>query len=391
VTAYFVEDAFSHADVGFYLHVGDSGFDPAILAILASAEDKVQMCKRFGVEIGPDEWPMACLPDVLLADSELSSLKAHALSKNGVLDLRIAPSYRADLKGLIESAFSWLRREASHLPGYRKGEAHGLEAKPDHFATMDVMELNRWLITCFRQRNQRILRNYNLTPEMIADNLVPTPLNLWRWGVKNVGGQRKTWNPDYLENVCLPTAKARITRFGLEYRGLYFRPVIGHLPEFSNWQVQAAEKHSWPVQVRYHPASIGKLWMLVGQNAVPMELIETSQRIATWSFADLKAFENEQGIQQSSERSKADPKVAVLEAAKREIIKTSEQKTELARGTVSKRRKEKVDKPAERKSQQDIIQGVTVPSPMSPPTSISSLLAEDDEQQIREESEGLWE
>jgi len=228
------------------------GYDPAALALLATAEDKVSLCRRFGIEIPPHEWPAACLPGMLIADSELSSLRAHALVTNEVLNLRIVPSYRADLKGLVESLLGAVRTFTRHAAGYTNGIRQRAEVAPDASAALDYLEINQIVINWVRQRNRRILDDYNLTDAMIADGITATPLNLWHWGVANCGGLRRKWDQELLKRLCLPKGKGYITRRGLEFSSLVYEPTTASDIEFEAWRVQAAEK-TWSETVSYHP------------------------------------------------------------------------------------------------------------------------------------------
>lgn len=378
---YLVVDAFSHLIVGYYLHVGNPGYDPAALALLAAAEDKVALCRRFGIEISPHEWPAACLPGRLIADSELSSLKAHSLVTNGVLNLQIVPSFRADLKGLVEAMLGATRAFTQHMPGYSIGARKRAEVPPEASAALDFLENNCVVINWIRQRNRRIMTDYNLTDAMVADGLVPTPINLWHWGVANCGGLRRKWDQDLLKRLCLPTGKGYITRRGLEFSGLVYEPLNSDQIDLEAWQVQAAEK-SWAETVSYHPDAVNELWLHHDSRLIRMQLAEVSRGKKTWSFSDLEGFAAEQAEARAVESSKTIPVVAVLESEQQRIMEEAKRKTEEARGTVAERRKEKVDKPTERESQRNLISG----RPTSPnPTTdliIPRKMKDEDEQQI---------
>ncbi|MFT3783549.1 MAG: hypothetical protein QM790_16165 [Nibricoccus sp.] len=377
---YLVVDCFSHLIVGYFLHVGNPGYDPAALALLATAEDKVSLCSRFGINISPLEWPVACLPGLLIADSELSSLKAHDLVKKGALDLRIVPSYRADLKGLIEALLGATRTFTRHMPGYSSGARKRAEIPPEASAALDYLEINRIVISWIRKENRRIIIDYNLTDAMIADGVVPTPLNLWHWGVANCSGLRKKWDQDLLKQLCLPTGKGYMTRHGLEFSGLVYKPFTAGQIDFEAWRVQAAEK-TWSDTVSYHPVSVNELWLHQNNGLIRMQLAEASRSKIMWSFSDLEGLAAEQAEAHAVENSKNIPVIAALEAEQERIVEDATRKTKEARGTVAQRRKEKVDKPKERESQQNLITGrPTSPIPTHNP--ITTEMKDEDERQI---------
>jgi putative transposase len=178
VVLYLVVDVFSHLITGFYVHVGNPGFEPASLALLAAAEDKVELCRRFEVEIPPDEWPAACLCGRLLADSELASLRAHALVQNDLLKLTIVPPYRADLKGLVEALNGTVARKAKHIPGHTKGPRQRAEVSADAMAALDYQEVNQIVIQWIRGRNRALLRSYRSMPDLVVSDAEPVVLEM---------------------------------------------------------------------------------------------------------------------------------------------------------------------------------------------------------------------
>lgn len=382
ITLYLVIDCFSHLIVGYYVHVGNAGYDPASLALLAAAEDKVTLCRRFGVEISPEEWPAACLCARLFADSELASLRAHVLVTEEGLELTITPAYRADLKGLVEALLGAAAKKARHLPGHTSGMRKRAKTNPDVLAVLDYYEVNQIVISWIRQTNRRRLPKYQLTPEMMADGLIATRLNLWNWGVPNAGGARRKWDPETLQRRLLPTDTAHITRRGLEFNGLVYEPNGPVLPEFDAWCVQRSESGTSPKKVTYHPVEINDLWLHHDGKLVPMHLAAGSREHVHWSYIDLDGFKFEQSVGHAVEASKAVPAMAALEGQQMKIIQEASKKTEQARGTVSQRRREKVDKPAERASQQNAIKAANVPRTKKPSPKTNPIISEEEDEII---------
>ena len=57
---------------------------------------------------------------------------------------------------------------------------------------------------------------------MIEDEIVPTPLQLWKWGMENRKGRLKTVDREVLRLNILPRGKASISRAGIRFKGLYY-------------------------------------------------------------------------------------------------------------------------------------------------------------------------
>jgi putative transposase len=355
VVLYLVVDVFSHLITGFYVHVGNPGFEPASLALLAAAEDKVELCRRFEVEIPPDEWPVACLCGRLLADSELASFRAHALVENDLLKLTIVPPYRADLKGLVEALNGTMARKSKHVPGYTKGQRQRAEISADATAALDYQEVNQVVIHWIRARNRMLLRKYPTSDAMLVEGVEPRPISIWTKCVPTMGGLRRQWPMEQLMKLCLPTATAHITRWGIEFQGMTYEAAGNDLPDFELWCVQRVDHGSWPVTVTFHPARAEYIWLHKGSEWARLRLTKDWLRRVCWSYADLVGSKFELSLTTNSASSAEIPFNAMLAAEEHRIVKGAKEKTEAVRGTVAQRRREKVDKPEERQSQQLLI------------------------------------
>jgi hypothetical protein len=378
---YLVADAFSHMIVGFYLHLGNECYDAVSLALLAAAEDKVQLCARYGRKIGPDEWVSACLPTRLAEDGAGANYKHGILVKKGVIrGLTIAPPYRPDMKGLVEAYNASVSNKAKSVPGHTDGPKQRGEVSPVAHACMDYFESVQLIISWILQTHLRVMRNYQLTPEMIADGLVPSPRDLWNWGLSGRGGRRKTWPQESLMRWCLPTDKARLTRDGLEYGEMLYEPIPGTLPKFDDWCAHAAENGGWSVDVSYHPASYSWFYLHDGEDLVKMQLAPRSQMYATWSVADYEGHKATSAVAIAVRESENEVRDIAREREQHQIVESAMAKTAAARGSVAERRRDKSDRKANLADQKHLIaaRGLTAPAASQPPAPPAELQAEDE-------------
>ncbi|RXK54381.1 hypothetical protein ESB00_00340 [Oleiharenicola lentus] len=378
---YLVVDAFSHMIVGFYLHLGNESYDAVSLALLAAAEDKVQLCARYGLVIGPDEWVSACLPTRLAADGAAANYKHGALVKKGVIrGLTIVPPYRPDLKGLVEGYNAAVKRKAESVPGHTDGHKERGDESPVALACLDYVESVRIIISWILQTNRRIMRDYPRSAEMIADGLVPSRRNLWDWGLQGRGGRRKTWPWESLMRWCLPTDKAWLTRDGVEYGEMLYEPIPGALPKFNDWCAKAGEHGRWRVDVSYHPASYSFFYLHDGDDLVKMQLVTRSQMYATWSVAEYEGHQAVSAVAMAVYESENEVRDIAHEREQQQIIENAMAKTEAARGSVAARRRDKSDRKATLADQKHLIaaQGIAVPSGGQPPVSPAELQAQDE-------------
>lgn len=90
---------------------------------------------------------------------------------------------------------------------------------------------------------------------MIADEITPTPINLWNWGIKNKKGRLKTVDREVFRLNILPKGKASISRAGIRFKGLYYSS-------------DKAVKEQWfvnlkfrSIEVVYDPRNMNKIYI----------------------------------------------------------------------------------------------------------------------------------
>ena len=88
---------------------------------------------------------------------------------------------------------------------------------------MNLEEFTKVVIHLVLKHNQKIIEKYPLEKGMITSGLTATPINLWNWGIANKKGRLQTVNDkNVLRMNLLPKGRARITRAGLKFKGLYY-------------------------------------------------------------------------------------------------------------------------------------------------------------------------
>lgn len=360
---YLIIDAFSHMIVGFYLHLGGEGFDPLSMALLSTAEDKVELCRRYGVEIAPEEWPVACLPTRLAEDGAGANYRHGSLVKNKVIrGLTIVPAYRPDLKGLVESINAAIAQKAKSLPGYSNGNSERGEVSPVALACLDVFETIRIIISWIRQTNKRIDEDYQLTTDMIADQVVPNPLAIWNWGCENLGGRRKKWPRETLLKMCLPTKKVLLTRDGIQCGPLHFEPKPGVLPKFADWCAQAAQSGSWEVTVSYRPDRYADVFLHHGTELVKLQPMPSSLKLSNWTEADYEAYTASSAKAKATHVSANQAHDIALEVEQHQIVENALKKTEAARGSVAQRKNARTDRDKATADQRHLIASGGIPA-----------------------------
>lgn len=57
---------------------------------------------------------------------------------------------------------------------------------------------------------------------MLANEVKPTPIDIWSWGIKNRKGRFNKLPQDIVRLNLLPKAKASVSRSGIKYRKMFF-------------------------------------------------------------------------------------------------------------------------------------------------------------------------
>lgn len=227
-TVYVVMDVFSRIVAGYHVSLASESWFEAMVAIEHAATNKVENCARYGIQIQDEDWPCRHLPQNLVGDrGELKSQLSERFVNLNV-DVLNAPSYRGDLKPFIESNFHITNETVRQLLS-GSTEARQLvrgDYDPARDSSWTIEEFNRFLIVYFLTYNKSALsRKFIPTKDMFVDQVELTPLKVWNWnkGMRLLHEpQRKT-----LRYNLLPREEAKVTRFGIEFRGLTYACKVG--------------------------------------------------------------------------------------------------------------------------------------------------------------------
>lgn len=118
---YFVTDVFSRMITGFYVSLEGPSWVDAMMALNYTFMDKVELCKKFQIEISKDDWPCQGLPQQIMVDNgEMVSSYSESIIKELGISVLNASSWRPDMKGIVERSFHLLNQSTKMLlPGGR--------------------------------------------------------------------------------------------------------------------------------------------------------------------------------------------------------------------------------------------------------------------------------
>lgn len=258
---YLVVDVWSRAIVGFHVGIESASWRVAMLSLLNAAEDKVAFCRRFGIDIEPAEWPQAGLSAVILGDrGEMESSMPEQLSNVLGIELENTPPYRADLKGAVERKFRTV--QAAYKPfvqGYidvdyleRGGHDYRLDA------TLTLYEITQQIIHVVLMHNALPVSKYPMDVEMINDKVLPSPNELWNWGVSNRQGYLHKKDPELIKFATMPAMEVSIQSTGILFFGLNYESK--HATKH-NWHSAARMGHTRNEMVSYNPHNLDQIYL----------------------------------------------------------------------------------------------------------------------------------
>jgi len=259
---YFVVDVFSRMIAGMYVGLEGPSWAGAMMALANAAADKVPFCESYSINISESQWPCRHIPDTILADrGEMESKSVETLIN--ALNIRVdnTPAYRADMKGIVEQFFRTVNTKTTvFLPGHvkpdmaqRGGKDYRLDAK------LDIRQFTKIMIQCIlNHNNDHFLEGYERTEGMIADEVEPIPVKLWKWGISHCSGVLRTVAEDTIKLCLMPADTALVTAKGIRFKGLYYlseRAVLEH------WFETARAKGSYRVDISYDPRDMGQIYV----------------------------------------------------------------------------------------------------------------------------------
>ncbi|SAL05001.1 integrase catalytic subunit [Caballeronia calidae] len=222
---YLVVDDYTAMVVGFYLTFEPPSWNGAMMALANAVSPKVPFCESLGILIEEKQWPADRLCETLYADQgEVSSVhKGHSLIIHFRIEMQNPPSYRPDMRAIMERRFGIIPAIWNSLvPGVVEKEsfARGVE-HPAYHAALDIVDFRRVVCYAVLSYNKHIIRGYPTPPEMVDRGLAPTPLNLWRYGTE-INGCGRHVDVDEFRAIAMPKTTATIDGKGIAHNGMHY-------------------------------------------------------------------------------------------------------------------------------------------------------------------------
>ena len=187
-------------------------------------DDKQELCNRFGIQIGANEWPSKILPLRLRSDYGAEYI-SHAMDticcKLGVAKELVSPA-TGSLKGQVEQLFHQIHAAQNSLLEGKGLIEKRYDSNHHQEATLNIQEFEAVLLTYIVGHNRKYMEKYPLTKDMRQQNVEPRPIDLWKYGVSLNGSPRPITNEVMFRHSLLLPVKASVGRAGITFKELFY-------------------------------------------------------------------------------------------------------------------------------------------------------------------------
>lgn len=257
---YVIVDVWSTAVVGFHVCLTGPSWATAKVALFSAASGGISFSDLWGIDACAELTPRPTLPHAFLCDrGEYLSAGARATGDEIGVNMLYNPSYRPDLKGIVEVLHRIAKdQQFQFIPGAidaRRREID-LRTKPkDSVFTMDEYVL--YLSEIFAQYNYFSDRSHRMTTDMISVGVDPSPAGLWRYGHEVGIGYQKDEPTARLLTSLLPKQAGIVRKDGVYFGGLkYDAPFV----QEKNWSAFARNFGVHEYQMHYFPGNNSRIW-----------------------------------------------------------------------------------------------------------------------------------
>ena len=261
---YVILDVYSRLITGIYVGLESPSWTSAGMALINMVEDKVEYCRKFGIEIDPYEWPSHHMPQRILGDrGEIETTLVDTFENEFSVNIENTPPFRPDWKGAVEQRFRLLHIKlkktapAYVTPGYRKRgkKDYRLDAK------LDIEQFTRIIILSVLEYNTNELTSYDRDEFSVDNDVRAIPAELWQYGIVYRMGNLREFSTEDVRYSVLRRETATVTERGLHFHHSYYSSDTALNEE---WFEKARRDGTWKVNVAYDPRNLTTIFLVSG-------------------------------------------------------------------------------------------------------------------------------
>lgn len=302
-------DVFSDCVVGVALSLDAPSALLAQLAIFNAASDKVELGRRYGVTITPEQFPSAFYRLYHYDNGELRSESSIMLLKDFDSNAEFVQAGRADLKPVPESGHRRFHKMLDHkIAGTTRGRCkeRGEEASAIG-ACWTYWQYMRELLLAIIYHNTEADASHLLTVEMRRDGVAPNRAAIHQWAIRKGYVASVPVDVNLLRIRLLPTIQAVVRPNGIFLlrpdrdnkrelvRGARF---VGPRAVQLRWFEKARREGPFDITVHHDPYNLEKIWFVDGSGTHELiNVIRDSVLIREGTLPDVISIQDDDRLQ----------------------------------------------------------------------------------------------
>lgn len=293
-TIYSVVDKASRMIVGFHVSMEYASWSAARQALINCFLHKPAYCARYGIAIFDADWPCHHIPQQLLCDrGEMICSKPRELVVP-LMQLNIAPPYRADFKGIVERTFGLLNDNLLHkLLGTTNGKQTIRGDKDPRKRAMHTLnEITAMLIDEVLKHNRTTYDELAISSRLLIEyDLDPTPLNFWNIHLAKHMHSLKMADELEVRAKLLPSIEVSMTKNGILFEGMYYSC---ERIKIENWGASARVDGRWRMEARIDQDNTTFIYVRLKDNEgfTKCKILKRSDMFIDLTLADVYYFQD---------------------------------------------------------------------------------------------------
>lgn len=267
---YFMVDVYSKLIIAASISFDNNSVIAFTQCLKNLVEEKPSIFESYGLTLATtksgltinDVMPVNIKPHVIRVDhgSDFISKEAQRIAKENNIQLDYVTPATGSYKSIVERSFRNFQDQMTD-PTFNIGNKpksgvrkHNKQAK----LTINDVKKIMYRFIYFHNMGEHKTK-YPLTPDMVEKGVSNIPAELWQYGIKRYGYPSYISNRNQFLYSLLTPVDAKITRNGIEYKGLRFIPDINRDKDMENKMVSGKTQ---PVKIRIDPRDISAVFYL---------------------------------------------------------------------------------------------------------------------------------
>ncbi|MFQ6949122.1 MAG: DDE-type integrase/transposase/recombinase [Blautia hansenii] len=259
---YLAVDVFSKMAVGYSIGVDNNAWTGVEMLLLNMVENKVEACKRVGISIQEEDWPVhAVLPKEIQVDngSEYLSKDFENFAASFGMSLSFTPPAMGSMKPNVEQKFRQFNLMVKgRLPGVIEKDSYG---RPHiRNARLNIEEFEKVVVQFILAYNRTPMDEYPDNKELFEAGISLSPIEIWNYYLYQTNGLQRIENMEQYKFSLLSEANATITREGIKFKKMFY--TCSNLEWLEQKMSSAALKGKSRLKIRYDKRNMDFIYFL---------------------------------------------------------------------------------------------------------------------------------